>query len=170
MPCSARGFSRQQREFRAIAARPAGAPGRASTTPRACYDPRSMNWDPLHELLALHERTARRVSPQDSGWMPNVDLLETEAAFVIVAELPGFGPDDFAITATADGLTLSGQRAPVEGTTRYLRMERGQGRFTRSFVFGEPVSANDIRASFDEGVLTVTVPKHAPQKRRISIG
>ena len=77
---------------------------------------------------------------------------------------------DPATAATADGLTISGQRSAIEGSPRYLRMERGQGRFTRTFVFGGPVVSRDIQASFEHGILSIRVTKSSPaQERRIAI-
>jgi HSP20 family protein len=128
-------------------------------------------WDPLHELTVLHERATRCPSPKDAGWTPQVDLLETAVEYQIVAELPGLAEGDFSIDATSDGLVLSGQRpAPNPPPDRYLRMERGQGRFVRAFSFGEPIDVGAIKASFDRGLLGITVPKlNAPVDRRIAI-
>jgi HSP20 family protein len=128
-----------------------------------------MNW---RDLMALHERATRHPASQDGAWTPSVDLVETEAAFLIVVELPGLGPGDFSITAAADGLTLSGERPPMSpNPQRYFRMERGHGRFSRTFAFADAVQADGIRATFERGVLRITVPKLAARDtRRISIG
>lgn len=131
----------------------------------------NVNWDSIHDLMALRERRARRTTSPEAGWAPPVDLLETEVAFVLVVELPGLGPDDFAISATQDGLVLSGSRpAPVPVPERYLRLERGQGRFTRTFSFGQAINTDRINAGFDRGLLTITVPKATSRaERRIPI-
>lgn len=91
--------------------------------------------------------------------MPLVDLLETDTAFLIVAELPGLGADDFSITATADRLVLSGARPAGPAAPRFLRLERGHGRFSRSFAFASPIDVSGISARFESGLLQVTVPK-----------
>jgi HSP20 family protein len=89
-----------------------------------------------------------------------VDLYETPAQYVLVFELPGFGPDDFALSVSADALTLTGRRPGLEvPTQQYLRIERGQGAFTRAFNFPEPVDGTAVEAEFKEGILTVRVPK-----------
>jgi HSP20 family protein len=122
-----------------------------------------MNWDPLQELVALRDRATRRPSSQDASWTPSVDLLETDASFIIVVELPGVEPDDFAISATTDGIVLTGQRRPLTPPpARFLRMERGHGRFSRAFAFAEPVDTSSVQASFDRGLLSILVPKGAP--------
>ncbi len=102
--------------------------------------------------------------------MPLVDLLETDTAFVIVAELPGLGADDFSITATADRLVLSGARRAGSAAPRFLRLERGHGRFSRSFAFASPIDVGGIAAHFESGLLQVTVPKaRAGTDRRVEV-
>lgn len=130
-----------------------------------------MNWDPLHDLVALHERGERRPPGGDGAWTPLVDLLETDAAFLIVAELPGLGSDDFTITATADRLVLAGTRRAAGPTPRrFLRLERGHGRFSRSFAFASPIDVRGVAAHFDAGLLQITVPKaSAGGDRRIEV-
>lgn len=132
---------------------------------------RVMNWDTLHDLVALRERATRRPSQPDAAWSPNVDLLETATAFLLVAELPGLGADDFRVSATGDGLVLTGQRRTSSpAPQRYLRLERGHGRFSRAFSFGQAIDANAIVASFERGLLTITIPKaDVPSDRRITI-
>ncbi|MGD9858298.1 MAG: Hsp20/alpha crystallin family protein [Vicinamibacterales bacterium] len=119
-----------------------------------------MNWDSLQDLIALRERQARRAAPPESGWAPSVDLLETDGTFVVFVELSGLSAHDFAISATQDSLTISGERpATTPPPQRYVRLERGQGRFSRSFSFGQSINAEQIAAVFERGVLTITVPK-----------
>lgn len=119
-----------------------------------------MIWDPLHELVTLHDRVSRRHGQGDASWVPPVDLLETSEAFVLVAELPGFKAADVTITATAGTLVLAGERpllAPAP--ERFLRIERSSGRFSRSFAFGEDIDVEAITATFERGLLTIRVPK-----------
>jgi HSP20 family protein len=132
----------------------------------------TMKWDPLHELMSLHDRAARRSSPPDGAWSPNVDLLETREAFLLRVELPGLAPDEFSITTTGDGILLTGHRRVISPPpVRYLRMERGHGRFSRAFSFGTPVDTSKVQASYAAGLLTVTVPKlHQSGEHRIVIG
>lgn len=119
-----------------------------------------MIWDPLHELVSLHDRVNRRHGQGDAAWTPPVDLLETHDAFVLVAELPGFKAADVTVTATAGTLILTGERPPVvPAPERFLRIERGSGRFSRSFTFGEDIDVEAITATFERGLLTIRVPK-----------
>jgi HSP20 family protein len=100
-----------------------------------------------------------------------VDLYETRTHYVMTVELAGFGPDDVTINVSAGTLTLSGRRPALDRpATQYLRIERGQGAFTRAFSFPEPVDGGSIAAEFDNGVLTVTLPKADPlPPRRIEV-
>lgn len=103
-----------------------------------------------------------------SAWTPAADLYENEDAFVLEMELPGFDLDDIELTMERGVLTVAGSRSvqeseETEGRTYHLR-ERSVDRFTRSYALPRSVNAEDIDASFAEGVLTVTLPK-APEAR-----
>lgn len=130
-----------------------------------------MPWDPFRDLVAIRNRTAARIAP-GSSWMPPVDVYEAGGAYVVTAELPGFTAADFKISATADTLTLSGRRpAPDVPNPQYLRVERGQGDFSRTFNFPEPIAVSAIAADFRDGIVKITVPKAgAAGARKIDIG
>jgi len=103
-----------------------------------------------------------------ASWTPRVDLSETESEFVIALDLPGLKKDDVTINFESDMLTISGERR--EETSRedvnYYRTERFYGRFSRSFTFPKAVEIDKITAGFEDGVLTVRVPKAAESKPR----
>jgi HSP20 family protein len=127
-------------------------------------------WDPLHDLLALHERL-NRVGTEDSpGWTPAVDLYETADRFVLSIELPGLTRDQIKIEIQHETLTVRGER-PVanEEGFHFHRVERGHGAFSRSFPLPQPVRDDEIEAEFRDGVLTVVVPKTNPAPRRIDV-
>lgn len=105
-------------------------------------------------------------------WMPAVDIRETAEAFLVSAELPGLSRDDINITLEDSVLTLSGERRFEKEAEKdnYHRIERSYGSFSRSFTLGSGVEAEKVKASFKDGVLTVTVPKREESKpRKISI-
>lgn len=119
-----------------------------------------MVWDPIHDLIGYGDRDIERHA--NRGWVPPVDIYETADHYVLVAELPGFGPTDFTVSATAGSVTLSGSRPPLDvGAPQFLRIERGQGDFSRTFSFPEAISMPGIEADLREGLLTVIVPKAA---------
>lgn len=106
------------------------------------------------------------------SWVPPVDIQETEDGYKLQAELPGLTKDDVQITLENNVLRLSGERklekdAQKEG---YHRIERTYGSFARSFALPQQVNGEAVQAAFDNGVLTITVPKAETAKpRKISI-
>lgn len=109
-----------------------------------------------------------------STWTPAADLYETDDAFVLEMELPGFNLDDIELTMERGVLTVAGSRTVeetegAEPRTYHLR-ERSVDRFTRSYALPSSVNSDRIDASFAEGVLTVKLPKAPEAKpRRIEV-
>ncbi len=106
-------------------------------------------------------------------WVPPVDIRETDDELTLLAEVPGLGKDDVNVTLENNVLTLSGERrfekdADKEG---YHRIERSYGNFTRSFTLPANVQTDQVKASFEQGVLSITLPKREEAKpRKIDIG
>jgi len=132
-------------------------------------------WDPLRDLLALHEQLGQLVGTDAPGWTPPVDLYETPTEYVLTAELPGLARDQIDIHAEdsrivirgARGGTNHGRHIPCE---QYHRVERGHGRFSRAFTLPEPIDVNAIVAELKDGVLTVTMPTSPDRSaRRIAV-
>lgn len=92
-------------------------------------------------------------------WAPAVDVLETEDAYLIFAELPGVRRDDIQLQVRDRRLELSGRRQTLGESRNFLRMERSYGPFRRTFDLGVPVDVDSIAAAFEAGVLRVHVPK-----------
>jgi HSP20 family protein len=106
-------------------------------------------------------------------WAPAMDLIEAEDHFLLKADLPGLGEDDVAIEVQDNVLTVSGERKTEHERKEkgFYRLERSFGRFSRSLTLPEGVDADRISASFDKGVLAISIPKPEERKpRRISIG
>ncbi len=103
-----------------------------------------------------------------SLWRPHVDISETESGFTVVADLPGVNKDDVAVTFEDDVLTITGERKDEsdKSETNYYRTERIYGRFSRSFTFPKGIEIDGIKAKFENGVLTLSVPKTAESKPR----
>jgi HSP20 family protein len=127
--------------------------------------------DPLRDLLSFPDPLDRfdRLAERDgAGWLPPVDVYETPDRYIVTAELAGMDRRDIEIDARDEGLTLRGRRSdPGVPPHAYLQIERGQGAFERRFVFAEPIDVDRIAAEFQDGVLTITIPKDAP--KRISV-
>jgi HSP20 family protein len=135
-------------------------------------------WDPLRDLLALHEQIGQLVGTDAPGWTPPVDLYETAGEFVLTAEVPGLSREQIDIHAEDSRITIRGGRAETAtGDDRchgvpceqYHRVERGHGRFSRAFQLPEPIDVDAIAADLKDGVLTVTLPKAYGRARRINV-
>jgi HSP20 family protein len=126
-------------------------------------------WDPLQDLLALHERINRLAGSDEAGWMPPVDLCECPDRYVVTAELAGLSREDIQIHIQDGRLTLRGERPPHDPeTVRFERVERGHGHFSRSFVLPHAVDAAAIKADLENGLLTIDIPK-LTDRRRIDV-
>jgi HSP20 family protein len=105
---------------------------------------------------------------------PETDVLETEKEIRVVTEMPGLKRDNIEIDVENNVLTIRGEKREerTEGEQgRWHLAERRYGTFSRSFVLPRDVDAESIQASFQDGVLTVTVPKsEKARRRRIEIG
>lgn len=99
---------------------------------------------------------------------PAVDVEETADAYVFRADLPGISSKDVKVTVHNDTLTLRGERKREEQKTEgsLHRVERAYGSFERSFTLGLPVRADQVKASYKDGVLEVHVPKADEAKPR----
>ena len=98
---------------------------------------------------------------------PALNVWEDEDKYYAEAELPGFRNEDIEISVMGGTLTLKGERkaeAPAAGV--WHRRERAFGPFTRVVELGRPVDPEGVEASFQHGVLTVTLPKAAAAKSR----
>lgn len=94
-------------------------------------------------------------------WTPAVDLHETKDAYLLEADLPGLTKEDIQLTIEDDVVTLKGERKFAEKTEHqgYQRIERRYGGFHRSWRIPEGVVSDRVAATFDNGVLKVTLPK-----------
>lgn len=99
-------------------------------------------------------------------WAPPIEIFERDNQLVVRADLPGLSKDDIEIEITDNMLTIAGERREGREETRggYRHSERRYGRFARSISLPEGVNAEDVRATFENGVLEITVPM--PQRER----
>ena len=99
------------------------------------------------------------------GWFPAMEIVEKEDAVLVTAELPGVKKEDVDITVEDGILTIRGEKKEEkeekkdEKDTKYHMWERKYGSFQRSFTLPNEVEAERIAAKFDNGILTVTLPK-----------
>jgi HSP20 family protein len=103
-----------------------------------------------------------------SSWMPPVDIFEGTDEIRIQAEVPGVRPEDVKISVEDNVLTVQGtkQQAAERDTGPVHRYERTYGSFERSFTLPTTVDATKVTAGYENGVLTVTLPKAERAKPR----
>ncbi len=103
-----------------------------------------------------------------SAWMPPVDVFEDKDGIKLVAELPGVKAEDVKISVENYTLTLRGEKKQVAEETieKVHRYERTYGTFERTFTLPSTVDSDRIHASFEDGVLTVLLPKVEKAKPR----
>ena len=133
-------------------------------------------WDPLKDLLSFQERMislvdsslAEGVSRRRTWWKPVVDVLETPEAYVFRADLPGVGRDGINIEIHGNRLTISGERSldAEAHFAAYYSMEREVGLFERSFTLPGNVDVDQARATYEDGVLDLVLPKSFQEGKR----
>ena len=101
------------------------------------------------------------VSSTATAWNPQLDLYETEAAFILEADLPGVKEQDVSVKVEDGDLVLQGQRSfeRVRTEGNFHCRERSAGQFVRRLRLPASVDQEQIRAEFRDGVLRVTLPK-----------
>jgi HSP20 family protein len=104
-----------------------------------------------------------------SGWSPALDIAETSDEYLMRAELPGVKKEDVKISLAQNVLTITGEKKTEykEENKKYHRLERSYGTFQRSFTLPSPVKADDVSASFKEGILEIRVPKTEEAKAKV---
>src|SRR4051794_27171377 len=144
---------------------------------------RSSRWDPLGEYVDFQEAMnqvlaesairQRRDEQHETGTLGlAIDLLETSESYVLIASVPGVRPEDVDISVLGDTLTIRGQRNDFRDRDwgsdghRWLIQERHFGAFKRSVKLPTPVNADQAEADFENGLLTIVLPKTETAKPR----
>lgn len=129
--------------------------------------------DPLGLLDQVFGNTGSR-SAANMMRAPETDVVETEREIRVHVEMPGLKRENIEVDVENNVLTIRGEKREerTEGQEgRYHLAERRWGTFARSFVLPRDVDAENIQAAFDDGVLTVRIPKSEKARRRkIDIG
>ena len=104
---------------------------------------------------------SRRDGGLFSGWNPSLDVYQDKDNVFVKAELPGMKKEDIEISLEDGVLTIAGERKHEEEGKQgeSFRSERFFGRFHRSVALPTPVVSSNVKASYKDGILTVTLPK-----------
>jgi HSP20 family protein len=148
-----------------------------------------MRWDPFQDLrsaqdemaqmspmlahaLGLHARQQGNDRAMTTAWAPALDISERKDAYLVTVEVPGVEPEDLDITMEDGLLTIKGERqfTAESSEQQFHRVERRYGAFRRSITLPAQVQADQIEATFDNGVLQIVVPKAEEAKpKRIQV-
>ena len=139
-------------------------------------------WDPIREMMQLQNAVDRLFESElastlplwrqsSTAWMLPLDVIETEDEFIVKASLPGINPDELDISLTDNVLTIKGEiKVEDDEDVRYHLRERRFGMFQRSISLPVPVNADKVEAVYENGVLTLHIPKAEEVKpKHISI-
>ena len=131
-----------------------------------------VRWEPFRDLISLREAMDRlfeesfvrpgagRLAPAGVGALA-VDMYQTDDAVIVKSAIPGIDPENLDISITSDTLTIKGETRAEEEVKEesYIRRERRYGSFCRTLAIPLPVVAEKAEAEFENGVLTLTLPK-----------
>ncbi|MDZ7720459.1 MAG: Hsp20/alpha crystallin family protein [Balneolaceae bacterium] len=112
------------------------------------------------------------VATRQNRFAPSIDISETDNQYMIDVEVPGMNKDDIELNIENNTLTISGERKfkKKEDNKQYHRVESHYGSFSRSFTLPENVEVDSISASYNNGILNITVDKSEQQtKKQIKI-
>jgi len=127
-----------------------------------------VKWNPYRNLVSLPNELDRFFNDfnldwnnTDSVWQPRVDITESDENYEVIAEIPGLTKKDIKISLDKNVLTISGEKKSEEKVEDkdYHRVERACGRFERLFTLPEDVKSDQIKAKYQNGLLTVEIPK-----------
>jgi HSP20 family protein len=140
-------------------------------------------WEPFRGAATLHEQLNRvfgegfnrQEESNLTTWAPAVDIMETEHELVVKADLPDIDPKDLDIRVENNILTILCERKFEKQVNdgNYLRVERAYGSFARSFSLANTVNTEAIKAEYQNGVLTLHIPKREeakPKQIKVNVG
>ncbi|HEX5000148.1 MAG TPA: Hsp20/alpha crystallin family protein [Terriglobia bacterium] len=139
-----------------------------------------VRWTPFNEMSLLRDHLNQFFDTSGGlgltegvrNWFPAADIHETDNELVVTADLPGVDPKDVDIRVENNVLTIRGERHFERDMEKenVHRVERMFGGFTRTFALATPVQTDQIKASYKDGVLRVTLPKaEQARSKRIEI-
>jgi len=138
------------------------------------YQNPGLVWPGFGRLSSLQDELERLFEASVTNWAPALDVYEDKDNFVVHTELPGLKREDIDVSLQDGVLVISGERKTEEkrNEDEIRRQERFYGKFQRTLTLPAPVAADKVKAQYQDGVLTVTVPKAEeakPKKIDVSV-
>ena len=131
-----------------------------------------IRWQPFSDMVALRQamdrlfddsfvRPSRFAGLFGEGADMPIDMYQTDEDVVVKASVPGVNPEEIDVTIAGDTLTIKGETKTEEEIEKenYFRKERSYGAFSRSILLPSSLQTDKAEASFENGVLTLTIPK-----------
>jgi len=132
-----------------------------------------VRWDPFRELLSLRDEFDRIFKEyfalpekREEGWFPSLDMKEDAENIIVNVEIPGMKKEDIKVTLRGDQLIITGERKfeKEKKDETYHRIERSYGKFQRIITIPVEVDQSKIKATYENGVLSITLPKTEKEK------
>lgn len=127
-----------------------------------------IKWDPFQGLLAdqqelgrIFDRAFGLTAETSATWAPAVDVYEEEDKLVVKADLPGVKPEAIDVKLTPTHLTIKGEREDKKEVKKeqFYRLERSYGSFERVIPLPEDIKQEEVKASYNKGVLEIILPR-----------
>ena len=136
---------------------------------------RLVKWEPLNEIAYLNNEINKifNESFKSSVWSPFVDVVETKEDYRVKTDLPGLKKEEIDISLNENILTIKGERkdlSEIVENSLFSKKEINYGQFQKQISLGIDVDADNIKASYIDGVLELVIPKSEKTKlRKIAI-
>jgi HSP20 family protein len=139
-----------------------------------------VRWEPFREIASLQNDMSRFMNGllegngrTNQGWVPALDVWETQDEIVYALDLPGISEDKISVELDEGALTVTAERErnQEQSEERFYRFERRYGSFSRTFTVPQGVSDSDVTADYQNGVLEVHIKKpEQPKPKQIQVG
>lgn len=129
-------------------------------------------WQPFQEIETIRQQLDNifeDLTPTTTDWIPAVDLIDAGDNYTLDVVLPGLDAENINIEASRKSITISGERTAVETDDKQqvLRRERRYGSFRRVVNLPVAIEHEQVRADYNNGILTVHVPKTAEVRNQV---
>jgi HSP20 family protein len=134
-----------------------------------------LTFDPFRDVDGLVSQVfgsaGSAATSTGSRWMP-MDLYRVADDFVVTVDLPGIDPGSIDLTVDGNTLTIRAERiAPAQDGMQWIAQERPHGTYLRQLSLGDGLNVEDVRATYEAGVLAITVPvAEQARRRKINVG
>ena len=144
------------------------------------WRPKKDVWQPFREMEILQDEMnklfdfslgrwpVRSMGLMEGAWSPSVDVFESKDNVMVRADIPGMKKEDIDILVHGDTLTIKGEKKEETESKKkdYVKTERFYGSFNRVLTLSSEVDEDKVKASYEDGVLEVILPKREEEKQK----